>query len=144
MQYNLFGNTGMYVSELCLGTMTIGGRGYWEAIGTLGASMATELLGTFYENGGDFIDSADGYGFGKSEEFVGEALKKLDIPREEWVIATKGMLRMGPGVNNVGLSKKHITEAINGSLKRLQVDYIDLYQIHGWIHSLQSKKLLVH
>lgn len=131
MHYNLLGRTGLFVSELCLGTMTMGGRGYWEVIGTLGITETENLIKTFHEAGGNFIDTADGYGFGHSEELVGAALKKLGIARHEWVVATKGMLRMGPDPNNVGLSRYHITRAIDASLSRLQLDHIDLYQIHG-------------
>jgi aryl-alcohol dehydrogenase-like predicted oxidoreductase len=131
MKYNNLGNTGVFVSELCLGMMTIGGQGYWEVIGTLDASEATQLVKAFKDAGGNFIDTADAYGYGNSETFTGEAIQNSGVHRHEWVLATKGYLRMGPGVNNVGASRLHITHAIENSLKRLKTEYIDLYQIHA-------------
>jgi aryl-alcohol dehydrogenase-like predicted oxidoreductase len=131
MEYRFLGNTGALVSELSLGTMTIGGVGYWEAIGTLEVEEAKSLFKTFYEAGGNFIDTANGYGFGKSESVTGQALKELGIPREHWVIATKALIRMDEGVNNVGLSRLHLYRSVNESLQRIQIEYIDLFQIHG-------------
>jgi aryl-alcohol dehydrogenase-like predicted oxidoreductase len=131
MRYRLLGKTGMYVSELCLGTMTFGGKGYWEAIGKLSASEAENLIGTAFDHGVNFIDTANAYSEGESEKFVGAALASLRRPRDQIVLATKVRLRMGLGPNQVGLSRAHILEDVHQSLRRLKTDYIDLYQIHG-------------
>ena len=131
MQYAFLGNTGLYVSRLCLGTMTFGGRGFWEPIGKLGASEAQRFIGTALDAGVNFIDTADVYSEGESEKYTGAALKGLQYPREQVVVATKVRARTGPGMNQVGLSKNHIFASIDASLKRLQLDFVDLYQIHG-------------
>lgn len=129
MRYKLLGRTGLYVSELCLGAMTFGGRGIWKAIGTLGQSETDAIVGRALEAGINFIDTANVYGEGESERLVGQALlgKRQDV-----VLATKVRGRVGPGPNQVGLSRGHIMQQIDESLKRLQTDYIDLYQIHGF------------
>ncbi|HWO24247.1 MAG TPA: aldo/keto reductase [Kofleriaceae bacterium] len=132
MRYNLLGQTGFFVSEMCLGTMTFGGGGMWTAIGTLGAKQAEELVGTALDSGINFIDTADIYSDGESERLLGAALKSLGRPREQVVVATKVRGRVGPGVNQVGLSRAHILAAIDGSLSRLGLDHVDLYQIHGF------------
>ncbi len=132
MRYNLLGQTGLYVSEMCLGTMTFGGGGVWTAIGTLGAREAEQLVGIALDNGINFIDTADVYSDGESERLLGAALKSLARPREQVVVATKVRGRVGPGVNQVGLSRSHILASIDGSLKRLGLDHVDLYQIHGY------------
>ena len=132
MRYNLLGQTGLYVSELCLGAMTFGGTGFWKAIGELDAHAAEELVGTALDGGINFIDTADVYSEGDSERLVGAALKSLDRPREQLVVATKVRGRVGPGVNQVGLSRAHILASIDGSLQRLGLDHVDLYQIHGF------------
>lgn len=133
MRYNLLGNTGSYVSELCLGAMTFGGSGgMWQAIGKVQQDEATTLVGKALDAGVNFIDTADVYSEGESERLVGGALAALGRPREQVVIATKVRGRVGPGVNQVGLSRAHILSSIDGSLKRLGLDYIDLYQIHGF------------
>jgi len=131
MKYRLFGKTGLYVSELCLGTMTFGGKGYWEAIGKLDASEAEMLIGTALDNGVNFIDTADVYSEGEAEKHVGSALASLNRARDQIVVATKVRGRTGPGVNQVGLSRAHIMTSIDASLKRLRLDFVDLYQIHG-------------
>ena len=131
MRYRLLGNTGVYVSELCLGTMTFGGKGFWEPIGKLTASEAEKLIGRSLDAGVNFIDTANAYSEGEAEKFLGMALDSLKVQREKVVIATKVRLRMGPGPNDIGLSRKHIFEAVDASLKRLKLDFIDLYQIHG-------------
>ncbi len=131
MRYNLLGNTGLYVSEICLGTMTFGGKGFWQAIGQLGDKEVQSLIGTSLDAGVNFIDTADVYSEGESESLVGGALKALDRPREQVVVATKVRGRMGPGVNQVGLSRGHILASIEHSLRRLRLDHVDLYQIHG-------------
>jgi aryl-alcohol dehydrogenase-like predicted oxidoreductase len=132
MRYNPLGKTGLFVSELCLGAMTFGGKGIWEAIGSLGTKEAENLVGTSLDAGVNFIDTADVYSEGESERLVGAALKSLDRPREQVVVATKVRGRVGPGVNQVGLSRGHILSSIDGSLKRLGLEYVDLYQIHGF------------
>jgi len=132
MRYRLFGKTGLYVSELCLGTMTFAGKGgFWGAIGKLSASEAEALIGTALDAGVNFIDTADAYSEGESEKFVGLALGSLDRPRDQVIVATKVHLRMGAGPNQVGLSRAHIFTAVDASLRRLNLDFIDLYQIHG-------------
>lgn len=132
MRYNVLGKTGLYVSELCLGTMTFGGSGgMWKMMGALGSKEVETLLGTAIENGINFIDTANVYAEGESETLVGHALKVLGRPRDGLVIATKVRGRTGPGVNQVGLTRAHILHSIDESLKRLQLDHVDLYQIHG-------------
>jgi aryl-alcohol dehydrogenase-like predicted oxidoreductase len=131
MRYHLLGKTGLYVSELCLGAMTFGGGGIWQAIGQLGEKEALSLVGTALDAGVNFLDTADVYSDGESERLVGAALKSLDRPREQVVVATKVRGRVGPGVNQVGLSRAHVLASIDGSLRRLGLDHVDLYQIHG-------------
>lgn len=131
MKYNQLGRTGVLVSELCLGAMTFGGKGYWEAIGKLPEEEVQELVRTAIESGINFIDTANAYSEGLSEILLGKALKNLGINRQSVVIATKVRLRMGPGANQVGLSRLHISDAVNDSLERLNFDHIDLLYIHG-------------
>jgi aryl-alcohol dehydrogenase-like predicted oxidoreductase len=122
MNYRYLGHTGLKVSELCLGAMTFG-RETSEA-------DSHRMLDRFVEGGGNFIDTADIYSRGLSEEIVGRWLKNQD--RDKLVIATKVRFPMGEGPNEVGLSRKHILAGVEGSLRRLGTDYIDLYQVHGW------------
>lgn len=132
MKYRMLGRTGLFVSELCLGTMTFGGKGgFWSKIGQLDLADVTALLRKSIDGGINFIDTADVYSEGESERLLGEALKHLGIPRKDIVIASKCLGRMGPGVNDVGLSRSHIMSAVDESLDRLGTDHIDLYQIHG-------------
>jgi aryl-alcohol dehydrogenase-like predicted oxidoreductase len=131
MRYRILGRTGLYVSELCLGTMTFGGKSFWEVIGKLGATEAESLVGTALDAGVNFIDTADVYSDGESEKLLGAALASLARPREQVVVATKVRGRMGPGPNQTGLSRAHILASIDASLKRLNLDHVDLYQIHG-------------
>jgi aryl-alcohol dehydrogenase-like predicted oxidoreductase len=131
MRYRPFGRTGMYVSELSLGTMTFGGKGHWQAIGTLSASEAEALIGTALDAGVNLIDTADVYSEGDSETYVGKALASLGRPRDRIIVATKVRGRTGQGPNEIGLSRGHIMDAVDASLRRLRLDYIDLYQIHG-------------
>lgn len=132
MEYKTLGNTGLLVSNLCLGTMTFGGRnGFWEAIGSVGQDNADEIIKTSFEAGINFFDTADVYSEGESERVLGQSLKNLHISRKDVVIATKVYGRVGPGYNDIGASRKHIMEAVDASLRRLSTDYIDLYQIHG-------------
>ena len=132
MRYNPLGQTGLYVSELCLGAMTFGGGGVYKVIGELGSKEAEELIGTALDAGVNLLDTADVYSDGESERLVGAALKALARPREQVVVATKVRGRVGPGVNQVGLSRSHILASIDASLGRLGVDHVDLYQIHGF------------
>ncbi len=133
MKYNILGNTGLKVSELCLGTMTFGGgEGMWKAIGELQQNEVNELIKTAVDGGINFIDTANIYSEGVSEEMTGKAIKDLGLNRHELVIATKVRGKMGDGPNQSGLTRKHILQQAEESLKRLKVDYIDLYQIHGF------------
>jgi aryl-alcohol dehydrogenase-like predicted oxidoreductase len=131
MRYKMLGKTGLFVSELCLGAMTFGGKGFWQAIGRLAHAEVESIVGTSLDAGINFIDTADVYSEGESEKLVGAALKALGRPRDEIVVATKVRGRVGPGVNQVGLSRAHILASIDGSLVRLGLEYVDLYQIHG-------------
>lgn len=132
MKYKLLGNTGLKVSELCLGTMTFGGRGMWTAIGTLPQDEVNAIVKKSVDAGINFIDTANVYSEGLSEQMTGTAIRQLGIDRDELVVATKVRGSMGKGPNNTGLSRKHILQQVDESLKRLQMDYIDLYQIHGF------------
>lgn len=134
MKYNPLGNTGVLLSELCLGAMTFGGKSYWEAIGNLQQEEVNRLVKTSVDEGINFIDTANAYSEGLSEILLGKALKELGINRQHLFIATKVRLRMGPGVNQVGLSRLHIMDSVNDSLERLGLDHIDLLYIHGVDH----------
>jgi len=131
MRYNRLGRTGLYVSELCLGTMTYGGKGFWEVIGKLGADAVAGQLKTALDAGVNFIDTADVYHEGESEKLVGQAIKTLGVARDQLVVATKAFGRTAAHVNGAGLSRKHLFNAIDASLRRLDLDHVDLYQIHG-------------
>ena len=133
MRYHTLGHTGLFVSELCLGTMTFGGDGeMWSKIGDLKQGDADKLIGRSLEAGINFIDTADVYSGGQSETITGQALKNLKVPRDDVVIATKVFGETGEGVNARGLTRKHIMAGVHASLKRLQLDHIDLYQVHGF------------
>lgn len=132
MKYKNFGNTGLLVSELCLGTMTFGGKGFWTAIGQLDQSMVDTLVKQSVDAGINFIDTANVYSEGLSEEMTGKAIRNLGLKREDLVIATKVRGRMGQGPNESGLTRKHIFSQVEDSLRRLNMDHIDLYQIHGF------------
>ncbi len=131
MRYRLMGRTGLFVSELSLGTMTFGGKGWWEVMGSLGKQQVEQLIRQAVDAGVNLIDTADAYSFGESEQLVGAALKSLGLPRNELVIATKARAKLSAGPNQGGLSRYHLMQAVDQSLKRLQLDHIDLYQIHG-------------
>lgn len=122
MNYRFLGKTGLKVSELCLGAMTFG-RETEEG-------LSRQMLDAFVEAGGNFIDTADVYSRGISEDIVGRWLQ--DQSRDDLIIATKVRFPMGEGPNDVGLSRKHILHGVENSLRRLQTDYIDLYQVHCW------------
>ncbi len=130
MQYQQLGNTGIFVSRLCLGAMTFGGVGsIFEAIGGLPQPDVDQLVGDSLEAGINFFDTANIYSAGESEVMLGKALGDR---RKEVVVASKVYGRMGKGANEVGLSRLHILHEADASLKRLNTDYIDLYQIHGF------------
>jgi aryl-alcohol dehydrogenase-like predicted oxidoreductase len=130
MKYRQLADTGVFVSELCLGTMTFGGRGQiWEMIGGLDQPAVDAIVHGALDAGINFIDTANVYAGGESETMTGKALAGR---RQDVVLATKVRGRMGKGPNDVGLSRSHILEAVDASLKRLGTDYIDLYQIHRW------------
>ena len=133
MRMNKLGSTGLFVSELCLGTMTFGGEGaVWSKIGDLGQSGAERLVGRAIDAGINFIDTADVYSDGLSEQITGQAIRNLGVKRENVVLATKGYGTMGDGANSGGASRIHLIDAVKASLKRLQMDHIDLYQVHGF------------
>jgi aryl-alcohol dehydrogenase-like predicted oxidoreductase len=121
VEYRRLGGTGLMVSELCLGCMTFGRE--------LGEEGSKEIVERFLEAGGNFIDTADVYAKGASEEITGRAIRGV---REDVVLATKVRFPMGEGSNDVGLSRKHVVAGCEASLRRLGTDYIDLYQVHMW------------
>ncbi len=146
MKYNQLGGTGLFVSQICLGTMTFGSSkdGTWgnmsgldaesvdRAIGALNQPTVDRMLARALAAGVNFIDTADVYAGGQSEVRLGCALKNLGIKRKDVVIATKVFNPSGSGPNDRGASRGHIMDAVRGSLERLGTDYIDLYQIHGY------------
>lgn len=131
MKHRPLGRTGLYVSEICFGTMTFGGQGWWKAMGEVDQGNANALVERALAAGVNFIDTADVYSEGHSERILGQALRDLKVKREDVIIATKVRGRTAPGPNTVGLSRGHIMHAVEASLKRLGLDYIDLYQVHG-------------
>jgi len=131
MKYNQLGNTGLFVSEICLGTMTFGGQGMFKVVGELDLKGATGLVSRALEAGVNFLDTADVYSAGNSEALTGQALKDIGVKRSDVVIATKCYGRTGGGPNDMGASRGHIMDAVARSLERLKTDHIDLYQIHG-------------
>ena len=132
MRYNPLGRTGLFVSELCLGTMTFGGEGLFAYMGAVKQDGADALLKAAADKGVNFIDTANVYSQGLSEEITGQAIRNVGLRRQDVVLATKVMGPMGEGINTRGASRKHIVEECKASLKRLGTDYIDLYQIHGF------------
>ncbi|MGC8561957.1 MAG: aldo/keto reductase [Thermoplasmata archaeon] len=122
MKYKNLGWSGLLVSELCLGTMTFG----WHS----DEETSNKVMNKFYEYGGNFIDTANVYSDGKSEEIVGKWMKGRE--REDFVVATKVRFRTGKGINSVGLSRKHIIHSVKESLRRLGLDYLDILQLHAW------------
>ena len=121
MEYRSLGDTGLMVSELCLGCMTFGREA--------DEGDSRKIVDSFLDAGGNFLDTADVYSKGLSEEITGRAIKGV---RDNVVLATKVFFPMGEGPNDVGLSRKHVTQGCEDSLKRLGTDYIDLYQVHCW------------
>ncbi|WP_047463691.1 aldo/keto reductase [Rhizobium rhizogenes] len=134
MRYNQLGNTGLFVSELCLGTMTFGEanpNSNWGAIADVDQATADKIVESSLAAGVNFIDTADVYSFGTSEKLLGQALKNVGVPRKDVVIATKVYGVMGDKPNDRGASRGHIMDSVQASLERLQTDHIDLYQIHA-------------
>lgn len=130
MEYKQLGNTGVFVSRICLGAMTFGGSGtIFQTIGGLGQHDVNTLVDESLEAGVNFVDTANVYAAGESETLLAKA---LGARRKDVVLATKVFGRMGPGANQVGLSRLHIMREAEASLDRLNTDYIDLYQIHGF------------
>jgi aryl-alcohol dehydrogenase-like predicted oxidoreductase len=133
MRYRLLGQTGLYVSELCLGTMTFGAQGFWKVMGGLGQAAATALVKQAFDAGVNFIDTANVYALGESETLTGQAIRNLGLPRDEIVVATKAYGVMDErAINGRGQSRVHLMNQVDASLKRLQLDHIDLYQLHGF------------
>ena len=133
MRMKKLGNTGLLVSELCLGAMTFAsGEGMWSAIGKLDQSGADALVKGAIDRGVNFFDTANVYSAGRSETMLGQSFRNLSLARDQFVVATKVLGATGTGVNQLGLSRYHIFHAIDASLKRLQLDHVDLYQIHGF------------
>jgi aryl-alcohol dehydrogenase-like predicted oxidoreductase len=132
MKYNRLGRTGLFVSEICFGTMTFSGEGWLGgAIGNQNQKEATALIEKSLAAGVNFIDTADVYSVGQSEVMTGQAIRDLGVPRSDVVLATKVFGRMGKAPNDAGSSRGHIMDGVAKSLDRLKMDHIDLYQIHG-------------
>ena len=129
MRYRFLGNSGLQVSEICFGVMTFTGKTGWTHLGIQEQKDADRLTSIATDNGINFFDTADVYSTGISETILGKALGKK---RKDIVIATKGEGRMGTGLNDEGHSRQHLIRACNDSLKRLNTDYIDLYQVHAF------------
>ncbi len=133
MKYRLLGRTGLYVSELCLGTMTFGDQGFWKVMGGLGQDAVNALVKQAFDAGVNFYDTANVYSLGLSETLTGAAIKSLGLPRDEIVVATKAFGPMSETkINGRGQSRYHLMHELDASLKRLQLDHIDLYQLHGY------------
>ncbi len=133
MNYKFLGNTGVLVSELCFGTMTFSGKGFYSNMGSVGQNDATELIKVAVENGINFIDTANVYSYGESELLLRQAIKTLGLNRQELIIASKVRGRMdATSRNNVGLSRLHIHRSVDESLQRLGMNHIDLLYIHGF------------
>jgi aryl-alcohol dehydrogenase-like predicted oxidoreductase len=133
VNYRLLGRTGVWVSEISLGTLTFGGKEHvvYRDLGALGQHEVDRVVGTALDAGINFIDTADVYADGESEELLGRAIRPH---RQDVVLATKLIAPVGPGPNEQGLSRLHVMRALEDSLRRLQTDYIDLYQIHNHDH----------
>ncbi len=132
MRYNKLGSTGLFVSELCFGTMTFGGDGLYNHVGKVQQAEADALLARAFEAGINFIDTADAYSEGNSERITGQAFKNVGKKRDEIVVATKVFGETGSQPNQRGSSRGHILDSAKASLARLQLEYIDLYQLHGF------------
>jgi aryl-alcohol dehydrogenase-like predicted oxidoreductase len=131
MNYRFLGRTGVLVSDVSFGVMTFGGKGFWEAIGKVEQDGVNALIKTAFDGGVNFFDNANAYSLGEAEVLFGNAIRSLGLSRQELVIATKARIRQGKGVNQVGLTRLHLMDAVNDSLKRMNIDHIDLFYIHG-------------
>jgi aryl-alcohol dehydrogenase-like predicted oxidoreductase len=134
MKYSQFGRTGLFVSEICLGTMTFGEankHGNWGSIASLDQDGADAIVRRALDAGVNFFDTANVYSFGQSETILGQSLKNLGVKRKDVIVATKFHGQMGSGPNDRGGSRGHIMDQVEESLERLQTDHIDLYQMHG-------------
>ncbi len=129
MEYRQLGRSGLKVSAITLGTMTFGGKGKFQYVGNSDQSEATRMVDIALDAGVNLLDTSDQYSTGTSEEMVGEAIRGK---RAQVLLATKARFPMGAGPNDTGLSRHHLMNACDGSLRRLGVDHIDLYQLHGW------------
>lgn len=133
MRYRFLGRTGLMVSELGVGTNTFGGQSErWKAFGALDRQGAGAVLGAAFDAGINLVDLADSYGDGEAEARVGEALQDLETPRANVILATKACLRTGPGPNAVGLSRAHVLDSVEASLRKLRTDYLDVFQLHNF------------
>jgi aryl-alcohol dehydrogenase-like predicted oxidoreductase len=132
MRYKRIGTSGLAVSELCLGTNTFGGgkQEFWKTLGGLEQDAVNAIVAHACEAGINFIDTANTYSQGESEERVGQAIKDLKLRREDLVIATKIGGRVGPGPNAAGASRSHLLAEVENSLRRLKVDYLDICMLH--------------
>ena len=140
MQYTNLGKTGLKVSRLCLGMMSYGSKKWREW--ALEEEQAKPFVGRALEAGINFFDTADVYSIGESERITGNLLKHFGVKRENVIVATKVNGQMSDNVNDQGLSRKHILDSIDKSLKRLQMDYVDLYQIHRWDYNVPIEETL--
>ncbi len=133
MKYNYIGKTGLRVSEICLGTMTFGGKdaGVWSNIGQLQQDEANEMIQVAVNAGINFFDTANAYSFGQSETILGQSIQDLNLKRNEIIIATKALAQMNDKPNSRGLSRYHLFNSVHESLQRLQLDYIDILYVHG-------------
>jgi aryl-alcohol dehydrogenase-like predicted oxidoreductase len=129
MEYRALGRSGLRISVLTMGTMTFGGKGDFASVGSTDVAEARRQVDQCLEAGVNLIDTADVYSGGLSEEIVGEV---LDGRRDDALIATKVRMTMGAGPNDAGLSRHHVIEGCEASLRRLRTDHIDLYQVHEW------------
>lgn len=142
MRYNRFGRTGLVVSELCLGAMTFGTKPSGIFTHDLDLAGSKALVKQALDGGINFIDTANLYSGGQSEEIVGRSLKDLGVSRDQVIVATKGMGPMGEGPNDAGSGRVHLMAQIDASLGRLGLDHVDLYQIHGWDPLCDIEELL--
>jgi aryl-alcohol dehydrogenase-like predicted oxidoreductase len=131
MRYNMFGQTGLLVSELSFGTMTFG-TSQWGGIGGVDQAGADQLVRCALDAGVNLLDTADVYSNGQSEEMTGAALRNLGIARQDVLVATKTFGQASAAPNDRGASRAHIVDSLHASLKRMQLDHIDLYQLHGF------------
>eukprot|EP01112_Ceratiomyxa_fruticulosa_P008326 TRINITY_DN2156_c0_g1_i1.p1 TRINITY_DN2156_c0_g1~~TRINITY_DN2156_c0_g1_i1.p1 ORF type:complete len:327 (-),score=47.65 TRINITY_DN2156_c0_g1_i1:25-1005(-) len=142
MEYTRFGNTGVKVSRLCFGTMGVGDPKWKMGNWVQSEDDSLKLLRKAFDIGVNFFDTADSYSDGKSEEILGKAVNSFAQGRESVVLATKVFYPTGKGVNDSGLSRKHIMHSVEQSLKRLQTDHIDLYQVHRWDYNTDIRETL--